>query len=112
METRLYGNGIVEIISGDVLISEASDVFGLLSSSDCSAVIIRKENIIDGFYDLSTGIAGETLQKVSNYRKRMAIVGDFQTIKSRAFKDFIYESNRWKQIVFVSTTEEALELFA
>jgi hypothetical protein len=112
METKFYENGIVEIIADDIVIKEAADVYGLFSPHSCSAIIIKKENIIDGFYDLSTGIAGEVLQKISNYRKRMAIVGDFKNIKSKALRDFIYESNRWKQVIFVNTLEEALKLFA
>jgi hypothetical protein len=41
----------------------------------------------------------------------MAIIGDFENIKSKTLKDFIYESNKTKQIIFVKTIEEALKIF-
>ena len=39
-------------------------------------------------------MAGEILQKFSNYRVRLAIVGDFTPYSSKSIKDFIYESNK------------------
>jgi hypothetical protein len=111
METKLHGDGILEIIDDNIIIKETDDVFGLFIMNDCSTIILRRENIISGFFDLSTGIAGELLQKFSNYSKRMAIIGNFDDIKSKYFKDFIYESNKTKQIIFVKTIEEALKMF-
>ncbi|MCL2040203.1 MAG: DUF4180 domain-containing protein [Bacteroidetes bacterium] len=104
-------NDIVEIISDNIVIKEVDDVFELLFSNDFSAIILRKENIIDAFYDLSTGIAGEILQKFSNYNKRLAIIGDFENVKSQSLKDFICESNKRKRIIFVKTSEEAHQIF-
>ncbi|MDR1626855.1 MAG: DUF4180 domain-containing protein [Spirochaetia bacterium] len=111
METRFFGNGIVEIIDGEILVKEADDVFSLLFANNCSTILLRRENFINDFFNLSTGIAGEILQKFSNYNKRMAIIGNFDDIKSKPLKDFIYESNRTKQIIFVKTLEEALKIF-
>jgi hypothetical protein len=111
VETKLHGADIMELTDGTMLIGEIDDVFGLLFANKCSALIVRKENIIHDFFDLSTGIAGAILQKFSNYNKRLAIVGDFEQIKSKPLQDFIYESNRTKQILFVKTTEEALHIF-
>ena len=115
MKTKFHENGIVEIIDDNVIIKDVDDVldnvFSLLSVNDCSTLIIRKENIVAGFFDLSTGMAGEILQKFSTYRVRMAIVGYYSNIQSKALKDFIRESNKTKQILFVATTDEALEIF-
>jgi hypothetical protein len=113
METKFYGNGIVEIIDDNVLIKEPDDVFELffIDGCWCSAIIIRKENITDDFFDLPTGIAGEILQKFSNYNIRLAITGDYANINSKSLKDFIYESNKTKRILFVKTIEEALVIF-
>jgi hypothetical protein len=41
----------------------------------------------------------------------MAIIWDFENIKSKSLKDFIYESNKTGQIIFVKTLEEALKIF-
>jgi hypothetical protein len=111
MQTKFYGNGIVEIIDDNIIIKDIDDVFGLLFTNNCSSIILRKENMGEEFFDLSNGIAGEILQKFSNYRKRLAIIGDYENIRSKSLKDFIYESNRTEQIIFVKTKEEALRIF-
>jgi hypothetical protein len=111
METRFYENGVVEIIDANVILKEADDVFSLFFINNCSAIILKRENVISDFFNLSTGLAGEILQKFSNYNKRMAIIGDFENVKSKALHDFIYESNKTKQILFVKTAEEALKIF-
>jgi hypothetical protein len=108
METKFHGNDIVEIIDDTLIIKGIDDALGLLCESNCSSIILRKENFAEEFFDLSTGIAGEILQKFSTYRKRLAIVGDYENIPSKALKDFIYESNKTKQILFVRTTEAAV----
>ncbi|MDR1583243.1 MAG: DUF4180 domain-containing protein [Prevotellaceae bacterium] len=112
MEIKSHGNDIVEIIDNNVIIKETDDVFGLFYIVDnCSAIIVRKENIINDFFNLSTGIAGEILQKFSNYNMRMAIIGDFENVNSKSLNDFIYESNKIKRIIFVKTIEEAVKIF-
>jgi hypothetical protein len=111
METNFYDNDIMEIIDDNIVIKEADDVFSLFSINKCSTIILKRENIVNNFFDLSTGIAGEILQKFSNYNKKMAIIGNFDDIKSKSLKDFIYESNKKKQIIFVKTIEEALKIF-
>ncbi|MDR1585509.1 MAG: DUF4180 domain-containing protein [Prevotellaceae bacterium] len=111
METKLYGNGIVEIIDNNVIIKEADDVLSLFCIDGCSTIIVKKENIINDFFNLSTRIAGETLQKFSIYNMRMAIIGNFEQVKSKSLNDFIYESNKIKRIIFVETVEEALKVF-
>jgi len=111
MEIKYHGNDIIEIISKDILIKETNDILNLFSIEKCSTIIVKKENIIDEFYNLSTGTAGEILQKFSIYKKRMAIIGDFENIKNKALNDFIYESNNTKQIIFVKNIEKAIEIF-
>jgi hypothetical protein len=111
METKFYGNDIMEIIADTIIIKGIDDVLELLFVNNCSSIIVKKENIAEELFDLSTGILGEILQKFSNYRKRLAIIGDYKNIKSQALNDFIYESNKTKQIVFVKTKEEALKIF-
>ena len=45
-------------------------------------------------------MAGEILQKFSNYRVRLAIIGSFEQCIAKSIRDFIYESNNGKQINF------------
>jgi hypothetical protein len=87
------------------------DILDLMAEArynDSGCMIIHAEDLGTEFFDLKTGIAGEILQKFSNYRMRLSIVGDFSRVKSKSLKDFIRESNRTGIITFVSTLEEAL----
>jgi len=59
------------------------------------------------FFDLKTGFAGEILQKFSNYKVKLAIIGDFSSFTSKSLRDFILESNKHGHINFVSTIDEA-----
>ena len=69
--------------------------------------IINKEAIIEDFFDLSTKVAGDILQKFINYQFKLAIVGDFSMYSSLALKDFIYECNHGREIFFVNSIDEA-----
>ncbi len=60
------------------------------------------------FFQLSTGLAGEILQKFTNYHAILAIVGDFSQEQSKPLRDFIYESNKGSHIFFVETEDEAI----
>ena len=55
------------------------------------------------FLRLSTGLAGEVLQKFVNYGLRVAIVGDVSAAAaaSAPLRDFIGESNRGGHVWFV-----------
>ena len=66
------------------------------------------ESLGEEFFDLKTRIAGEMLQKFSNYRTRFAIIGDFTNVQSRSLQDFIRESNDGRTVCFVGSLDEAL----
>ena len=66
------------------------------------------ENTED-FFVLSTRLAGEILQKFINYGGRIAIYGDFSKYTSKPLKDFIYESNKGKDVFFVESKEQAID---
>lgn len=109
---KINGIAIAEVDSSSVVIREVQDALDLMA--DCyyqgaSDIIIHRKNITPAFFDLSTGIAGEVLQKFSNYRVKLAIVGDFKEEVSSSLKDFMYESNRTGRILFVGSADEALD---
>jgi hypothetical protein len=89
---------------------DAVDILGNASYANCTKVIIHSASFATGFFDLRTGLAGDILQKFSNYRMRLAIVGDFSHLKSRSWRDFIRESNRGKMVCFMPTVEEAISV--
>lgn len=115
MEYRYYGKNkeIVLIDSADLLMTDPQSALDLLMTvryeTGCSKLVLRKESIDGGFFILSTGLAGEILQKFINYHAKLAVVGDFSGYTSKPLQDFIRECNRGKDIFFVSSLEEAAE---
>ena len=69
----------------------------------------KKREYCRKIFDLKTGLAGEILQKYTNYSVKVAIVGDFSVYESKSLKDFIYECNHGKQIFFVENIDDALD---
>ena len=70
--------------------------------------IISKDNLTEDFFHLSNKIAGNILQKLINYKMKLAIIGDFSNHESNALNAFIYECNQWNDIFFVESEVEAL----
>lgn len=106
---------IAEVISDDIFIKnseDGTDLMGNLYYQGFDKIIIQEKNISQDFFDLKTGIAGEILQKFSTYRVRLAIVGDFTKYTSKSLNEFIYESNKCGNIVFVSSKEEAIKILS
>jgi hypothetical protein len=102
---------IAEIISEDILIQTNEDGLELLGNiyyQDFDRLILHSKNITPAFFDLKNGMAGEILQKFSNYRVRLSIVGDFSNYASQSIKDFMHESNKAGRINFVGSLDEAL----
>jgi hypothetical protein len=102
---------IAEIISDELVIKTAEDGLDLLGNlyyQGFDRIILPAKNITPEFFHLKNGMAGEILQKFSTYRVSLAIVGDFTTYSSKSLWDFIYESNKNRQINFVGTTAEAI----
>jgi RecA/RadA recombinase len=85
------------------------DVIGNASYQGAQAVIIHQQQLPEGFFDLKTGLAGDMLQKYSNYRMQLAVVGNFENYNSQSLTQFIQESNRKGQVIFVGSEKEALE---
>ncbi|MFN8342952.1 MAG: DUF4180 domain-containing protein [Cyclobacteriaceae bacterium] len=106
---------IAEVFSEDKIIDSVDDGLSLLGDlyyQGFDRIIVHEKNITPAFFDLKTGIAGEILQKFSNYRVRLAIVGDFSKYSNKSLKDFIYESNKGRQINFVETQSAAIKVLS
>lgn len=104
---------IAEVISDSMIIEKAEDGIDLVGNmyyQGYDKVIVYEKNISPDFFDLQNKMAGEILQKFSNYRVRLAIVGDFSKFTKQSVKDFIFESNNGKLINFVTSKSEALEV--
>ncbi len=102
------------IIDSDKVIKDARSALDLLMSvkyeADTKNIVIDKRLVCDDFFILSTGLAGEILQKYVNYGGRIAVYGDYSRYTSKPLKDFIYESNKGKDVFFVSSEEKAVDM--
>lgn len=112
--TVISKNGqTIAVIDPDTKINGTQDLLDLFVTAhyDCGSdsLIVYKESLCEDFFDLKTRVAGELLQKCSNYRMRFAVVGDFSGYTSKSLRDFIYESNKGKLIFFTSDLNSALE---
>ena len=111
----IESNGLkIVIIESDApIITDGQTALDLLATinyeDDCDRIAIKKEAIAEDFFRLSSGLAGEILQKVVNYRKKLSIIGDFSHYESKPLHDLIYECNKGKDISFVSTEQEAID---
>lgn len=114
MEVRAHlinNRKFIEIVSDKIIVSQIQDGLDLIGECmghDSEGIIINQKNVSDSFFDLSTRIAGEILQKFSTYNLRLAIVGNFFEYTSKSLKDFIFESNKQGRINFVNSVEEAI----
>lgn len=89
-------------------VTEAMDLLAEVWSFEAQKLVIPAVLLSDDFFDLSSGLLGEILQKYTNYHLKVAIVGDFSEYPSQVLPDFIRESNKGQQIFFVESDEEAI----
>lgn len=103
---------IANIISNEI-ITDARTAVDLMMTvkyeTETKNIAISKNLFIDKFFILSSGLAGEILQKFVNYQFRIAIYGDFSEYTNKPLKDFIYESNKGNDVFFVESLDKAVE---
>ncbi len=110
----LKDNGIdIAVVSGDeTVIVDVQSALDLAMTvkyeTGAERIAIDKDAICGDFFILSTGIAGEILQKFMNYHVKVAVYGDYSHYTSEPLKDFMYESNHGKDFFFVPSREEAV----
>jgi hypothetical protein len=108
-------NGVdIAVVSGDA--AEITTVQAALDlamtvkyEAGAERIAVDKRVLGEDFFILSTGVAGEILQKFINYHVKAAFFGDYSHYTSKPLRDFIYESNSGKHFFFTASREEALE---
>lgn len=107
------GVSVAVIESSEVVIKDAGSALDLIATANYETgserIAIAKSAVAEDFFCLSSGLAGEVLQKFINYHAKLAIYGEFSAYTSKPLHDFIYESNKGKDIFFTGTVEEATE---
>ena len=106
------GTSVAEVIGDGVLVKDAGGFLSLMMEAHANAdrVALHAENIDPAFFNLRSGMAGDILQKLVNYRMKLAIVGDISEHleKSEALKALVRESNRGRDVRFVATIGDGL----
>ncbi len=109
----LNGKAVAIMKGKEKVLTDVQSALDLIMAAkyeaDTNLVAVDKAVIAEDFFILSTGLAGEVLQKFVNYRTKVAIFGDFSQYTSKPLRDFIYESNKGNNIFFVATEEKAVE---
>jgi hypothetical protein len=99
MQRQVAPNG-KSFIAGDPgqrLLQLAGDVSKLIEAcfnNQTLRVLLYAENLTDRFFDLSSLEAGEILQKLRNYKIRLAVVVAKSTQLTSAFRDLMVEEKR------------------
>lgn len=110
------GIDIAVIAAESKLITDAQSALDLIMTvkyeTKAERIAIDKACVTDDFFILSTGLAGEVLQKFINYHVKVAFFGDFTKYTSKPLHDFIYESNNGNDVFFVSAEAEAIDKLA
>ena len=105
----------VAVVDNDTVIESTQDFLDIMATTyynedaENIGIVVDKNTLMDDFFDLKTGIAGEILQKFSNYKVRLIIYGNFDEYKSKSLNDFIRECNRGNLIFFIESLDLALE---
>ena len=111
METKII-NDIAIVKSNEIIIKDVQSAIDFIMTikyeTNCNKIALNKDAIIENFFILSKGLAGEILQKFINYQTKFAIYGDYSKYTSKPLKDFIYESNKGKDIFFIDNEEQAI----
>jgi hypothetical protein len=93
-------------VDGPVLRTEqdAVDVIGQAWSADAHTVVVPVQRLDDGFWTLSTRIAGAVIGKFAAYRMRVVVAGDISArlAASATLRAFVSEANRGREVSFVA----------
>jgi hypothetical protein len=93
---------------------DAVDLVGEAMGMGAGVVALPVSRLDPAFFTLSSGIAGEFIQTLINYRRIVAIIGDISahTAASSALRDFVRESNRGRSVFFLPDVEALAEKLA
>jgi Domain of unknown function (DUF4180) len=108
---ELQGVRVLELIADGTKLrtyNDAVDLIGKSFENRATLIVIPVECLDDEFFQLSTRIAGELIQKFVQYGRRLAIVGDISGFlaESSALRAFVVESNRGKDVWFLASRDE------
>ena len=99
------------------LLGSGADALGLIYGDgvgEAEWIAVPASRLDPAFFTLSSGVAGEFVQKFANYGLQLAVVGDISDplAESAALRDFVRESNRGRHVWFVADEDELAQRLA
>jgi PadR family transcriptional regulator AphA len=88
---------------------DALELIGFCGESGTDRLVVHAENLAADFYDLRSGLAGNILLKLSNYRIYLAAVIPAEKIGKGHFYEMVLETNRGRDFRVFATRESAID---
>jgi hypothetical protein len=89
-------------------VDDATRVIEACFSGGVNTALLYGDNLPHGFFDLSSGKAGEVMQKLRNYGVRLAVVCPPGRVKlSRRFGEMLREERRGRDFGVFETRQSA-----
>ena len=87
---------------------DAVDLLGDAFGEHADIVVVPADRVAPDFYTLSTRVAGDVVRKFAMYQTRLVVLGDIteHLEASEAFRAFVHEINRGRDIWFVADEAE------
>jgi len=85
-----------------------ADLVNRCIESGAKSVLLEESKIPDKFFDLSSGLFGELLHKLSIYHIKLAIVVSDPDTYSKSFQSFLNEANQGNTIHSFSSRQSAI----
>jgi hypothetical protein len=92
--------------------SEAFEPAALVADcieSGSRSILLDEDALPPAFFDLSTGLAGELLQKLASYHIRLAAVVPDPSIHSPRFQELAREASTGTMFRFFRTRQQAID---
>jgi hypothetical protein len=116
IELTLVEEGGLSVVEGQPdapfmsSVDDANRVIEACLSYGVQAALLYAANLPNGFFDLSSGQAGNILQKLRNYRVRLAVVCPLGSVRfSSRFEEMMVEERRSGYFGVFETREGAWE---
>jgi hypothetical protein len=85
------------------------DAIAACGEARTDRLLVHAGSLPAGFFDLKSGDAGEVLQKLRNYRVRLAVVGGLaEAAASQRFSEMMIEENRQRWFHMFAAADAAL----
>jgi len=103
---------VVECLPGSGMVTNENSALDLVSTcgeEGTDLLLLHHTNLHSDFFDLKTGLAGNVLLKLSNYRIHAAAVVPSELIGTGRFFEFVLETNRRNDFRVFSSREDAIQ---